>query len=221
MVKGGVTYRIISDHLGSPRLVVDSATGAIVQQIAYDEFGNVLSDSNPGFMPFGFAGGLYDRNTKLTRFGARDYDAETGRWTTKDPIRFAGGDTNLYGYVLGDPVNDFDLEGLFKYAKGVGQPVDEKTKKALECLESLLEEELVVTGAKKTGSPHLPGSAHESGQAVDLGFNSNPGLEVRRIEIERYLTQAGFSYGQQEGNHFHLQTRPGRGGATGFAPGIR
>ena len=105
LVKDGKTYRIISDHLGSVRLVADAKSGEIVQRIDYDAFGNVLADSNPGFQPFGFAGGLYDSDTKLTRFGARDYDAETGRWTTKDPIGFSGGDTNLYGYVLSDPVN--------------------------------------------------------------------------------------------------------------------
>lgn len=115
MVKGGVTYRIVSDHLGSSRLVVDSTSGTggtIVQRIDYDEFGNIINDTNPGFQPFGFAGGIYDQHTKLTRFGARDYDAETGRWTAKDPIRFAGGDTNLYGYVMNDPVNFVDPWGL-------------------------------------------------------------------------------------------------------------
>ncbi|MBF0137125.1 MAG: hypothetical protein HQL65_12865, partial [Magnetococcales bacterium] len=61
---------------------------------------------------FGFAGGLYDTQTGLVRFGARDYDASTGRWTAKDPIRFNGGDTNLYGYVLGDPVDFTDPLGL-------------------------------------------------------------------------------------------------------------
>ncbi|HLL54423.1 MAG TPA: RHS repeat-associated core domain-containing protein, partial [Myxococcaceae bacterium] len=44
-------------------------------------------------------------------FGARDYDAETGRWTSKDPLRFAGGDTNLYAYTWQDPVNLVDPEG--------------------------------------------------------------------------------------------------------------
>jgi uncharacterized protein RhaS with RHS repeats len=39
------------------------------------------------------------------------YDAETGRWIAKDPIRFKGGDTNLYGYVLQDPVNFIDPTG--------------------------------------------------------------------------------------------------------------
>jgi RHS repeat-associated protein len=115
MIKGGVTYRIIADHLGSPRLVVNTATGQVVQRLDYDTFGNVIGDTNPGFQPFGFAGGLYDRNTKLTRFGARDYDAETGRWTTKDPIGFAGGDSNLYGYVLSDPVNHVDTWGLWEW----------------------------------------------------------------------------------------------------------
>ncbi|MDR1530353.1 MAG: RHS repeat-associated core domain-containing protein, partial [Burkholderiales bacterium] len=59
----------------------------------------------------GFAGGLYDSKTKLTRFGARDYDAETGRWTAKDPILFEAGDTNLYGYALNNPVNFIDRNG--------------------------------------------------------------------------------------------------------------
>src|SRR5690606_21960928 len=45
------------------------------------------------------------------RFGARDYDAETGRWTAKDPVGFAGGDANLYAYAGGDPVNSVDLDG--------------------------------------------------------------------------------------------------------------
>jgi RHS repeat-associated protein len=106
-----VTYRIISDHLGSPRLVVNSNTGAVAQRLDYDEFGRVLEDTNPGFQPFGFAGGIYDSDTGLVRFGARDYDAETGRWTAKDPIRFKGGAANLYGYVQADPVNFIDPTG--------------------------------------------------------------------------------------------------------------
>ena len=112
LVKAGETYRLITDHLGSVRYVVNITTGAVVQQLDYDEFGVVLQDTNPGFQPFGFAGGLYDRDTGLVRFGARDYDPHAGRWTVKDPILFAGGDSNLYGYVLSDPVNGWDPWGL-------------------------------------------------------------------------------------------------------------
>ncbi|KAA3656246.1 MAG: hypothetical protein DWQ04_31670, partial [Chloroflexi bacterium] len=120
MIRGGVTYRIITDHLGSVRLVINTATGTIAQRLDYDEFGRVLADTNPGFQPFGFAGGLYDPATGLVRFGARDYDAEVGRWTVKDPIGFAGG-YNLYSYVHNDPINYVDLTGTINWwAIGAG-----------------------------------------------------------------------------------------------------
>lgn len=105
-------FKIVVDHLGSVRLVVNANTGAIVEKMNHDEFGKVLADSNPNYIPFGFAGGIYDSETKLTRFGVRDYDARIGRWTSKDPIRFEGGDENLYGYVVQDPVNFIDPSGL-------------------------------------------------------------------------------------------------------------
>ena len=49
------------------------------------------------------------------RFGYRDYDPDVGRWTAKDPIFFAGGNTDLFGYCLNDPVNTIDPLGLFSF----------------------------------------------------------------------------------------------------------
>jgi RHS repeat-associated protein len=150
MVKAGQIYQIVSDQLGSPRLVVNTATGAIAQRMDYDAFGNVLGDTNPGFQPFGFAGGLYDTHTRLVRFGARDYDAETGRWTAIDPIRFHGGDTNLYSYSGNDPVNSVDPEGLssgrkwriiFETIKQLLRPEDaSKMAKPYRDIEELVEQ---------------------------------------------------------------------------------
>jgi RHS repeat-associated protein len=91
--------------------VVNTADGSIAQRLDYDEFGRVTQDTAPGFQPFGFAGGLYDPDTGLVRFGTRDYDAEIGRWTAKEPLGFDGGDTNLYTYAYGDPVNWADPDG--------------------------------------------------------------------------------------------------------------
>lgn len=119
MTRGGTTYYLTYDQVGSLRAVVD-ASGNVIKQVDYDAFGNILSDSNPGFqVPFGFAGGLHDRDTGLVRFGFRDYDPDVGRWTAKDPILFAGGDTDLYGYCLNDPVNWVDPKGtILQYISG-------------------------------------------------------------------------------------------------------
>jgi RHS repeat-associated protein len=129
MIKGGNAYRIVSDHLGSPRIVINTDTGEIVQRIDYDEFGNVVLDRNPGFQPFGFASGIYDQDANLVRFGARDYEAKTGRWTAKDPILFAAGDSNLYAYVMNDPVNWTDQQGMWPHDPPVPmKPVEPLTK---------------------------------------------------------------------------------------------
>ena len=109
----GVSYYLTYDQVGSLRVVADAA-GVVVKRIDYDSFGNIIVETNSALsIPFGFAGGLHDRDTGLVRFGFRDYDPDVGRWTAKDPIFFAGGDTDLYGYVLNNPVNFIDPKGLF------------------------------------------------------------------------------------------------------------
>jgi RHS repeat-associated protein len=112
LVRGGQTYRLITDHLGSVRLVLNVATGAVMQQLDYDAWGQVTMDTNPGWQPFGFAGGISDPLSRLLRFGTRDFDPTTGRWMQKDPIGFGGGDSNLYAYAGGDPTNNVDVYGL-------------------------------------------------------------------------------------------------------------
>ena len=112
----GQAYRIIADHLGSPRLVVRVDDGVVVQRLVYDSFGNCTvanTGVDPLFVdhPFRFAGGLWDDDTKLLHFGAREYDPEVGRWLEKDPSGFGGGDTSLYAYVGNDPVNWIDPDG--------------------------------------------------------------------------------------------------------------
>jgi len=40
------SYQLITDHLGSIKLVVDIATGTVMQRLDYDEYGNAVYDSN-------------------------------------------------------------------------------------------------------------------------------------------------------------------------------
>lgn len=115
-IKGGVPYFLVTDVRGSVRLVIRATTGEIVQRMDYGPFGEVLSDTNPGFQPFGYCGGLYDSDTGMVLFGLRDYDSETGRFLVRDPTLFDGGDTNLYAYVRNDPVNFLDPAGQIPVA---------------------------------------------------------------------------------------------------------
>ncbi len=48
----------------------------------------------------------------LYHFRNRDYSASLGRWISVDPIRFHGGDVNLYGYVGENLVGSLDPLGL-------------------------------------------------------------------------------------------------------------
>ncbi|MGW6027400.1 NHL domain-containing protein [Streptomyces sp. NPDC055099] len=113
LIKNGRTYCIISDQLGSPRIIFDAQTGHIVQQLKYSPWGEITEDTRPGFQPFGFAGGLYDPALGLLRFGLRDYSPRTGRWLTKDPVGPLKGGLNVYAYVHNDPINLSDPSGLW------------------------------------------------------------------------------------------------------------
>ena len=140
MTKDGTTYYLTYDQVGSLRLVAD-ADGNVVKRIDYDSFGNIISDTDPSFeVPFGFAGGLHDRDTGLVRFGFRDFDTDIGRWTAKDPILFAGGDTDLFGYCLNDPVNQVDPSG--EGWIGIAFKVIRKVLKATPTNDSLEQQEM-------------------------------------------------------------------------------
>ena len=157
--KGGRAYRLLHDHLGSPRFVVATQTGEVVQELQYDAWGNITYDSNPGFQPFGFAGGLYDTHTKLLRFGARDYDPQVGRWTAKDPELFYGGQANLASYCAQDPINNVDPEGttlwgicrwLWKKLLIVGT-----ANSVMKCVYGQVHCDQNVWGKCKTACPHV------------------------------------------------------------------
>jgi RHS repeat-associated protein len=144
MTKDGSTYYLAYDQVGSLKLVADEF-GDVVRRIEYDSFGNIIDDSNPSFeIPFGFAGGLQDGDTGLLRLGYRDYDPDVGRWTAKDPILFAGADTDLYGYCLNNPTLLIDPWGLCSakgvwgtigmIGSGIGQALVEGAKGAAQAL---------------------------------------------------------------------------------------
>ena len=202
MIKGGVTYRLVTDHLGSVRLVVNAATGEVAQRLDYDAFGRVLVDSNPGLQPFGYAGGLYDADTGLVRFGARDFDSISGKWLTKDPIGFAGG-TNQYAYVHNAPVQAFDPTGLIdnelftNYIQGLlnspHYPIDRfQTSAASGVAEpSFLSPELLLGLPGLARSFVSRGAIVAEGELCEAGL-SNPFKGKSVEQIDKMFRKKGF-----------------------------
>lgn len=174
MIKGGIAFRFVSDQIGSVRLVVNSVTGAIVQRLDYDAFGNVVLDTSPGFQPFGFAGGLYDPATRLVRFGARDYDPATGHWTASDPTSFGGNDPNLYRYCHNDPVNMLDPTGL-DVIDGVLGFSEQLTEEVNIAANPLLGIQLLVDSLVRVAASKLGFDPGES--LADKMFHSSPGVD--------------------------------------------
>jgi RHS repeat-associated protein len=122
MIRGSTVYRLVADGQGSIRMVVDTATGVVMDRIDYDEFGDIAFGSPPQNHPFGYHGGMLDGLTGLERFGKRDYDPVLGRWTARDPVLFWGGSTTLYAFVGNDPVNHSDPSGLAPGDRRYGLP---------------------------------------------------------------------------------------------------
>jgi RHS repeat-associated protein len=110
--QGGRTYYYHADGLGSIAALTDER-GRVVQDYQYDSYGNLHDRQNRVKQPYTYTGREYDRETGLYYYRARYYDAQIGRFITKDPIGFAGGDVNLYGYVLNNPINLVDPWGLW------------------------------------------------------------------------------------------------------------
>jgi len=113
----GAIAHLFYDQVGSLRVVADTS-GNVINEVLYDPFGGIIEDTNPDLsIPIGFAGGLHDRDLGFVRFGWRDYDTLTSRWTAPDLIGDDGGDNDWYGYCLDDPVNGVDPLGLFRFGK--------------------------------------------------------------------------------------------------------
>ena len=118
----GALLKVFAEPNGTTLALTGQSGTRPYAQFYYDEFGEYgfYSPQSVPEYPFGFAGGLYDSDTKLYHFGARDYDPQAAAWIQKDPILFAGGDTNLYGYAVNDPINIIDPTGLWGMQIGVG-----------------------------------------------------------------------------------------------------
>jgi RHS repeat-associated protein len=114
---GNGNYQVVSDHLSTPKLLVDIDSEAIVWQATKAAFGTTSVDEDVDgdgvdvTFNFRFSGQYEDAETGLYYNYYRYYDPELGRYIQSDPIGLNGG-LNTYGYVSGNPVIYADPYGL-------------------------------------------------------------------------------------------------------------
>jgi len=108
--RGSVTSFYHADGLGSI-VALTNAAGSVVQTYNYDSFGNITQSGGIN-QPYTYTAREYDNETGLYYYRARYYDPKAGRFITRDPISFAGGDVNLYAYVKNNPLNWIDPWGF-------------------------------------------------------------------------------------------------------------
>lgn len=113
----GTVYAIHTDHLNTPRLVVDQTQTAVWRWDQADPFGNNTANQDPDGnaiafeFPLRFPGQYFDKESNFHYNYFRDYDPSIGRYLQSDPIGLQGG-INTYAYVGGNPVSFADPEGL-------------------------------------------------------------------------------------------------------------
>ncbi|MFH5806531.1 RHS repeat domain-containing protein, partial [Alienimonas sp. DA493] len=93
----------LGDHQGSVRDWAELASGgvSVVDHLAFDSYGGVLSQSDPTRGPpaYAYTGREWDADAQLYYYRARWYDPVAGRFVSEDPLGFAAGDANLMRYV--------------------------------------------------------------------------------------------------------------------------
>jgi RHS repeat-associated protein len=109
---GGTAAWYWEDRLGSVRFMTDNS-GVVQDQITYDGFGNVTTQTYATFSDQHlFAGGEWDSASQFSAHGVRFENLPDGRFTGPDPDGFAAGQDNLDEYVRNNPTNAVDPSGL-------------------------------------------------------------------------------------------------------------
>lgn len=107
---GSTTKFIHHDALGSTKAI--SSAGGLTDTVEYDSFGKVIARTGTTSTQNGFNGDYgyqEDGESGYKYVGCRYYDADSGRFLTRDP---ALDGRNWYGYCENNPIRNVDVEGL-------------------------------------------------------------------------------------------------------------
>ena len=210
----------LHDGLGSTTYLLDNY-GNIVNAYYYEPYGkcwNVTHD--PGYNTR-FTGKEYEEDLGLYYFFARWYDADVGRFVSRDPlhriINLIGEDETdwmdnsiyLYNYANNNPINYTDpmgLEVIYKQANDVHLP-NAEMQKLINSMDKKMggDQKLIISSGtrSKTENNKIHGksnSKHLTGDAVDISFRSG----YTESQIKEVAKNLGLTI-IRESDHYHLQ----------------
>ena len=117
-----VIRNFLYDGHGNTRMLADNS-GAITDRYSYDAYGIMLGGdpgvNNPAATDMLYSGEQFDVELQLQYLRARNYDQNTGRFTSADDFAGRFNDPqsfHKYGYANCDPVNKIDPSGFDAYA---------------------------------------------------------------------------------------------------------
>jgi RHS repeat-associated protein len=119
LIQAGKILYVESDHLGSPRAVIDPQRDMAVWRwsLLGEAFGSGLpaedpdQDGVPQAFDLRFPGQRFDSASGLSYNYFRDYDSEVGRYVQSDPLGLIGG-LSTYAYANQGPLKFVDPFGL-------------------------------------------------------------------------------------------------------------
>jgi RHS repeat-associated protein len=228
---GPATSMFLTDALGSLVATTDAA-GGVQSELTYEPFGNTeMSSPAPAYR---FTGREHDEPLYLYYYRARYYHTDLQRFTSEDPIEFAGGDVNLYGYVTNNPLTFIDPLGLDKECADA----DLKNSTPLQSLldvsagfgdgVSLHATELIRRAAGIDGTVRKNCGLYRAAEAIGFGWliainavGAYTGHEFkfgRDWRVAPWGNRTGDPYGELP--HYHRRGAPGPDGKTPPGQGI-
>ncbi|UDQ98458.1 RHS repeat-associated core domain-containing protein [Lentisphaerota bacterium WC36G] len=102
-------YYSMYDGNGNIVKYVDETSNEVAS-FEYTPFGAIKSASGSMVdeLHYRFSTKYFDNNTNLIVYRYRNYNPQTGKWQTRDPIGENGG-RNVYGFIVNDSINKIDL----------------------------------------------------------------------------------------------------------------
>lgn len=185
------SYSIVQDYLGTPIQALDSK-GEVVWDCILDIYGEVFRlRGKRDFIPFRFQGQYEDGETGLYYNRFRYYSPHTGNYISQDPIRLAGNNPTLYGYVndanawidpFGLDLHHIIPQQVYRQFKTAFNSVDEHiqnvSKKAADT-SNLIDLDKLFHGNHPKYNDYIRGKVQGLIDADSLNLN-----EIRRLQEE-------------------------------------